>query len=66
MRVLGIDPGIARVGWGIVDGHSGKYQAVAFDCFTTLKDSKIEKRLDEVHQFILELIQKFQPEVASH
>lgn len=65
MRVLGIDPGIARVGWGVVDGKSGKYSAVAYDCFTTSLKSSLEIRLGQIHQFVLELIKEYQPDAIS-
>lgn len=65
MRVLGIDPGIARVGWGVVDGQSGKFTAIAYDCFTTSLKSTLAVRLDQIHQYIVELIKEYQPDAIS-
>lgn len=65
MRVLGIDPGIARVGWGLVDGQSGKYSAVAYDCFTTPLAINLEERLNQIHQFVISLIEKYRPDAIA-
>ena len=35
MRILGIDPGIARVGWGIVDARKQDFAAIDYGCITT-------------------------------
>lgn len=65
MRVLGIDPGIARVGWGVVDSKSDKYSAIAYNCFTTSLHSNLEERLNQIHQFVADLITEYQPDAVS-
>ena len=41
MRILGIDPGIAIVGYGVVDKEGNRYKTIAYDAVTT-KDITIE------------------------
>ncbi len=65
MRVLGVDPGIAKVGWGVVDAEAGKYSALAYDLLLTSPDLSLEKRLNQIHQFIVQLIEKYHPDVLA-
>lgn len=65
MRIMGIDPGIGRIGWGVIEERDGKIKALAFDCFETSSLSKEENRLKEINQEVLLLLAKFQPEAAA-
>jgi crossover junction endodeoxyribonuclease RuvC len=60
-RIIGIDPGLANTGWGVVETEPGRTQAVAYGCITT--DSKAERsvRLHIIHESILEVLQRYQP-----
>ncbi len=65
MRVLGVDPGIAKVGWGLIDAFAGKYIPLEFGCFETPKEMELETRLGMIHQFFLNLFEKYQPDVLA-
>lgn len=65
MRILGIDPGTATVGWGVIDVQGGKSTAVAFGHISTSKDLAPEKRLVEIARDLEEILQKYQPEEAA-
>lgn len=65
MRILGIDPGIGRMGWGIVVKEKGKVAAVAFDCLETPATLDLPKRLQLVHAEVTRLIQLYNPDVMS-
>ena len=65
MIILGIDPGIARVGWGIIEEKNSKQSLIDVGCFETSLNLAEEKRLQSIHQFIKSLIKKFKPDVAS-
>ncbi len=65
MRILGIDPGIARCGWAIVDSQSSKVKAKAFDCIETDSKLSTEKRLSEIYSQVSALIKKHKPNVLS-
>ncbi len=65
MRILGIDPGIAIVGYGIVDKEANRYKTVAYDAVTTRAHTPLEKRLEEVYNGIDEIIKTYKPDVMS-
>lgn len=62
MRILGIDPGIAIVGYSIVECVGNKFKALEYGCITT--DSKIlfPDRLKIVYDELLKIIEKYEPE----
>jgi len=63
MRVLGIDPGIARTGWGAIDEvQSSKFKVQSYGCIETSPKKSVEKRLEEIYTEILKLIKKYSPE----
>lgn len=69
MRVLGIDPGTSRLGYGIVEEAGQSYRAIEFGCFTpktknqgTAKGAQSEARqLLEIFEFLKDLIRKNKP-----
>ncbi len=65
MRVLGIDPGYAIVGWGVVDYAGNRFAPVDFGAVCTDAGVPFERRLDEVYAGIKEVIERTQPEVLA-
>lgn len=65
MVILGIDPGIARCGWGIVEVRGAKCEVRNFGCLETKASTAIEKRLLIVYKGIVKLIDKYKPDVIS-
>ena len=65
MRILGIDPGTATVGWGIIESTSGTMLPVAFGHISTSKSQPMEKRLLEIAEDIEAIVQQYQPEEAG-
>ena len=49
MRVLGIDPGYAIVGWGVLDYAGNRFAPVDFGAVCTDAGVPFEQRLDEVY-----------------
>ena len=49
MRVLGIDPGYAIVGWGVVEYAGNRFAPVDFGAVCTDAGVPFERRLDEVY-----------------
>ena len=45
MRILGIDPGLATIGWGVIDTTGARHKAVAYGAIITLAGTPTEKRL---------------------
>lgn len=65
MRILGIDPGTATLGWGIIDIDRGTTTLVAFGHISTDKNLPLSKRLLEISRDLSSLIKKYQPEEAA-
>jgi len=65
MIILGIDPGIARVGWAVIETGAPDPKAKAFGCIQTDKDEKAENRLWQIHSAIRLLCKKFHPDCMS-
>jgi len=61
IRVLGLDPGYARCGWGVVD-YSGDTTYVAHGCFETHKDEKFENRLKIIGEALEKVIEEYKPD----
>ncbi len=65
MRILGIDPGTATVGWGVIEITGGKATAVAFGHISTSPDLSDEKRLVEIANDLQAIINQYHPEEAA-
>ncbi|MBI3576742.1 crossover junction endodeoxyribonuclease RuvC [Candidatus Gottesmanbacteria bacterium] len=65
MKILGIDPGTARVGWGIVEENKGKIVAGRYGCIETKSTLSAEKRLKEIFDVLLELLRKEKPDALA-
>lgn len=59
--ILGIDPGLANTGWGVVRQLGSRLECVAFGSTATNADVPLEQRLAKIHQQIDAVIQRFQP-----
>ena len=62
MRVLGIDPGTAIVGFGVIDYENNKFKVIDYGCLYTDKDTPMEERLCQIYEKLSELIKKYNPE----
>ena len=62
MYILGIDPGFAIVGWGIVEASRGKVRPVAYGAITTPAHTPIESRLLMIQNDLEAIIEKYHPE----
>lgn len=64
-RVLGIDPGLANTGFGIVDFYKGRYRMVSYGCITTKSDQEHGQRLMTIYKRLCDLIEEFKPDQAG-
>ena len=62
MLILGIDPGLATIGCGLVMKSGDKYRAIEYGAITTAPKQLIEKRLEEIYDSMVELITKCKPD----
>jgi crossover junction endodeoxyribonuclease RuvC len=65
VRILGIDPGIAIVGFGVIDKEGSKLTPVQYGAIQT--DSKTEAfiRLKQVYETMGELIERYKPDAVA-
>lgn len=65
MRILGIDPGYALMGYGLVDRDSrGKFSVVDYGVVETTSDEPLPERLERLYSGTRQLIELYQPECA--
>ena len=65
MRILGIDPGLARVGYGIIEFQKGKKFLLDCGIIETNKDKSEEDRLYEIHLDLKQIINLWNPDLAA-
>ncbi|SSC21602.1 Holliday junction endonuclease RuvC, partial [Klenkia terrae] len=66
VRVLGIDPGLTRCGWGVVDGRPGaRPAAVGVGVVRSDHTLALELRLLELHTAVTALVREHQPDVVA-
>ena len=65
MRIIGIDPGLARVGYGIVDEIEGQKKMIDCGIIETKSTQKEEKRLLEISNDLESIINKWNPNYAA-
>ena len=65
MKVLGIDPGTAACGYGIVHASGGRLSAVDHGTWTTPARAAPERRLKEIHDAVATLIAEHEPDAVA-
>jgi crossover junction endodeoxyribonuclease RuvC len=63
--VLGIDPGTAALGYGIVESSRGRLRAIDHGCLVTSPDAPLPDRLLAVHALVSELIAVHAPTIVA-
>ena len=62
MRILGIDPGYAIVGYGVVDYDGYRFKTVGYGAITTPAHTAFDERLSQIYEDMLTVIDKYKPE----
>lgn len=65
MRILGIDPGLGRMGWGILDAEKGKLAAIDYGCIETEPKSDVPGRLYAIYDEVCRIIDEYHPDTLS-
>ncbi|MBE6648040.1 MAG: crossover junction endodeoxyribonuclease RuvC [Ruminococcaceae bacterium] len=65
MIILGIDPGIATVGYGVISAVNGKFYPIDYGTITTKAGVLLEKRLLEIYEGVTELIKRHSPDAVA-
>lgn len=62
MIILGIDPGLAIVGWGVIESERGMIRPIAYGAITTPAHTDIEARLLMIANDLESVIEKYKPD----
>ncbi|MCK4592065.1 crossover junction endodeoxyribonuclease RuvC [Candidatus Parcubacteria bacterium] len=65
MIILGIDPGTATTGYGVIENIKGKLKAVDYGCILTDKKLKMPERLDFLGEELKKIIKKYKPQAMA-
>lgn len=65
MRVIGIDPGVAITGYGIIEESGGNYFCLDSGCVRTKKEQDTASRLNQIYSFIFDLVTDFSPQALA-
>lgn len=65
MIILGIDPGLAIVGWGVIEYRNTKFRTLAYGSIRTPAGMRTEERLREIFDGMGELIRKYTPDAVA-
>ena len=65
MRIIGIDPGLGRVGYGIIETHHEKKKLLDCGVIETNKTNKEEVRLYEIFNDLNTLVDRWKPDIAA-
>ena len=65
MRILGLDPGIATIGFGLVESDKRKYSLVRCGVITTPAHTSLSSRLEQIYDDLTQLLEAFKPEAVS-
>ncbi len=65
MRILGIDPGYAIVGWGVLEFDNTRFDVIKYGAITTKSETEFDKRLCEIYEDMCVILDKFRPDCVS-
>lgn len=64
-RILGIDPGLASTGWGIIESDGIRFKLIDYGCIETESTWEHGKRLCEIYDVIQTVIKDYKPTESS-
>ena len=65
MIILGIDPGLAIVGYGVIEAQKGAFRPIDCGVINTPKEDTVPIRLNKIYDGMLSLIEKFKPDCIA-
>ena len=63
--ILGIDPGIADTGFGVIKVERGKITCLTYGSIKTPKKTELSDRLETLYQDLSSLLERYHPDLAS-
>lgn len=65
MRVLGIDPGVERTGWGVIESAGSDFEPRDYGCIVTSKGESLSRRLLAIHEALLSILDRHRPDLVA-
>lgn len=65
MIILGIDPGLAIVGWGVIEYQNARFRTIAYGSLQTPAGMRTEERLKRIYEGMQELIKAYHPDAIA-
>jgi crossover junction endodeoxyribonuclease RuvC len=65
VRIIGIDPGLRRCGWGVIESEGNRLAYVACGVVTPPVDAPLPERLAALHRALTELLDRHRPDEAA-
>ena len=65
LRIIGVDPGLASTGWGVVEFSQNHLQYIAHGCIETSAEDPKGKRLFIIHSSFLKVLKVYKPREAA-
>ena len=62
MIILGIDPGLATLGWGVIEAERGRQRLVNYGCVLTTPQQRFPERLKQIGEDMRMLLETYKPE----
>jgi crossover junction endodeoxyribonuclease RuvC len=59
--ILGIDPGLANTGWGVIERNGSRFRCIAYGCISTPSTQPLAQRLSVIHDGVAEVIARYAP-----
>lgn len=65
MIILGIDPGLAIVGYGVINTQKGNSSVVDYGVINTPKEDSVPVRLEKIYNGMMSLVEKYNPDCIA-
>lgn len=65
VRIIGIDPGLRRCGWGVIEAEGNRLRFVASGTLTPPVEIDLALRLVALHEGLVDLIRRYEPQEAA-
>jgi crossover junction endodeoxyribonuclease RuvC len=62
MRILGVDPGTLRTGFGVIDLNRGNYSVIDYGCISNSAKSSLPLRFQKIYTQLTKVIEKIRPD----
>jgi len=63
--IVGIDPGLANTGWGVVEVRGSRLRCLAYGCVTTDSQTPLAERLTAIHEELLAVVSRYSPSESA-